>query len=147
MPKKQILMNLLKYAIDKHNIEQAVIFCETKMEADDVAHLLRYQGYFADAIHGDLEQKDRDEVLTLFTNGSLSFLVATDVAARGIDVKDLEAVINFSLSKEPAVHTHRIGRTGRAGKDGLAISFVTKKTTRRFENIEENFQRSLGLKN
>ena len=129
-------MSLLKYAIDKYRISQAVVFCETKLEADDVAHLLRYQGYFADAIHGDLEQKERDEVLTLFTNGSLSFLVATDVAARGIDVKDLEAVINFSLSKEPAVHIHRIGRTGRAGK-GIALSFVTKKTARRFENIEE----------
>jgi ATP-independent RNA helicase DbpA len=86
---------------------------------------LQRQGFHALALHGDLEQKDRDQTLVRFANKSCSILVATDVAARGLDIKDLAAVINFELAHDPEIHVHRIGRTGRAGRRGLALSLYT----------------------
>ena len=95
------------------------------------------QGFSALAIHGDLEQRERDQVLMRFANKSTSVLVATDVAARGLDIKELSAVINFELSRDPEIHTHRIGRTGRAGEQGLAISLVTSRDSRLITAIED----------
>jgi ATP-independent RNA helicase DbpA len=117
--------------------ESALIFCNTKLECQDVADVLTGQGFTALAIHGDLEQRERDQVLVLFANRSASILVATDVAARGLDIKELPVVINYQLSRNPEIHIHRIGRTGRAGGQGLAISLVTARENRLIGIIEE----------
>ena len=116
--------------------ESTLVFCNTKIECQEVADTLVKRGFFALAIHGDLEQRERDQVLVRFANKSVSVLVATDVAARGLDIKDLAAVINFELSPDPEIHIHRIGRTGRAGEQGLALSLVTAQENRRVQAIE-----------
>ena len=116
--------------------ESALVFCNTKVECQEVAAALVEKGFAALAIHGDLEQRERDLVLVCFANKSTSVLVATDVAARGLDIKELAAVINYELPRNPEIHTHRIGRTGRAGEQGLALSLVTAHETRRVQAIE-----------
>jgi ATP-independent RNA helicase DbpA len=116
--------------------ESTLIFCNTKKECQEVADALTERGFSALAIHGDLEQRERDQVLARFANKSVSILVATDVAARGIDIKELTAVINYELTRDPEVHIHRIGRTGRAGEQGLALSLVTVAESRRAAAIE-----------
>ena len=136
--KDQKKFDVLTKVLTKYQIESAMIFCRTKRQCDEIAEKLHKIGFFAEAIHGDLEQKDRNEVLTLFSNGSLHVLVATDVAARGIDIKALQAVVNFDISKDPAVHVHKIGRTGRADKEGLAITLFTDKETHMVEAIEDH---------
>lgn len=111
-----------------HQPESAVVFCNTKKEVQSVADELHHKGFSVIDIHGDLEQRERDQALVQFANKSVSILVATDVAARGLDVDNLDAVFNFELSRDPEVHVHRIGRTGRAGSKGLAFSFLVRKT-------------------
>jgi ATP-independent RNA helicase DbpA len=117
--------------------ESAVVFCTTKIDTQGVADELKARGFSVLALHGDLEQRDRDQTLIRFANKSISVLVATDVAARGLDIDNLDAVINFHLSLDPEVHVHRIGRTGRAGAKGIAISLVSHKDTRKVMAIEE----------
>ncbi len=117
--------------------ESTLVFCNTKLECQDLADALLVQGFAALAIHGDLEQRERDQVLVLFANRSASVLVATDVAARGLDIKELPVVVNYQLSRNPEIHTHRIGRTGRAGGQGLAVSLVTPRETRLIGAIED----------
>ncbi len=102
--------------------ESSLVFCNRKQQAQELSDHLWQQGFHSLALHGDLEQFERDQVLVQFANKSSSILIATDVAARGLDIKDLTAVINFELSPDPEVHIHRIGRTGRAGNAGLALS-------------------------
>ena len=102
--------------------DSSLVFCNRKQQAQELSDDLWQQGFHALALHGDLEQFERDQVLVQFANKSSSILIATDVAARGLDIKDLTAVINFELSPDPEVHIHRIGRTGRAGNVGLALS-------------------------
>ncbi|MEY3287005.1 MAG: hypothetical protein RL500_1735, partial [Pseudomonadota bacterium] len=104
---------------------RTLAFCNTKARCRDLAGLLQAQGYSALALHGDLEQRDRDQVLVSFVNRSCSVLVATDVAARGLDVAGLEAVVNVDISPDAQAHVHRIGRTGRAGETGLALSLAS----------------------
>lgn len=133
-PSKDKLSSLLS-CISSNRISQSIIFCETKASCSEVASFLFEKGLAARAIHGDLEQWEREETLCMFENQSLNFLVATDVAARGIDIKDLQAVINFDLSKSPDTHRHRIGRTGRADMEGLAISLISEKAMGRFKSI------------
>lgn len=108
--------------LTKYQPDSTVIFCNTKYNCQLVADFLVQQGYSVLALNGDLEQRERDQVLLRFANKSCSILVATDVAARGLDIKDLSAVIVYDLSHDPEVHIHRIGRTGRAGQKGLAFS-------------------------
>jgi ATP-independent RNA helicase DbpA len=127
------LVTLLRH----YNPASSVIFCNTKQQCQQTADTLQAKGYSVLALHGDLEQRDRDQVLVRFSNKSCSILVATDVAARGLDIKDLEAVINFELSQDPEVHIHRIGRTGRAGKTGLALSLYIPAESYRVNAIEE----------
>jgi len=117
--------------------ESTLVFCNTRLECDEVAADLAGRGFAALAIHGDLEQRERDQVLVRFANRSAAVLVATDVAARGLDIKELPAVINYELSRNPETHTHRIGRTGRAGEQGLAVSLVTSRESRLINAIEE----------
>ncbi len=116
--------------------ESTVIFCKTKQICADVAKYLAKEGIPSLPFHGDLEQNERTVVLTKFSNHSARVLVATDVAARGLDIKDLEAVINFDLPTDAEVYTHRIGRTARAGKVGLAFSFFVASEKEKCEEIE-----------
>lgn len=113
-----------------------IVFCMTKIETDAVAHYLIEQGYAAEALHGDVAQNQREKTLSLFKKRKINIVVATDVAARGIDVKDLTHVINYSLPQESETYVHRIGRTGRAGKTGIAISLVTPSQGRKFASVK-----------
>jgi len=117
--------------------ESSVVFCNRKYQCRELAEELWQQGLHALALHGDLEQKDRDQVLVQFSNKSSSILIATDVAARGLDIKDLQAVINFELAHDPDIHIHRIGRTGRAGNTGLALSLFMASEAPRVSAIED----------
>lgn len=117
--------------------ESTLVFCNTKIDCQELADALVKRGFSALAIHGDLDQRDRDQVLVRFANRSVSVLVATDVAARGLDIKELSAVINYELPRDPEIHIHRIGRTGRAGEQGLALSLVTAQESRRVKAIED----------
>jgi ATP-independent RNA helicase DbpA len=115
--------------------ESTLIFCNTKQQCHDLLSYLTQEKFHALTINGDLEQKERTEMLTLFSNRSSSILIGTDVAARGIDVKDLSAVINFDLPYDPEMYVHRIGRTGRAGKEGLTFSLVAPEEIHRLSDI------------
>ncbi|CAH0532743.1 ATP-dependent RNA helicase DbpA [Vibrio stylophorae] len=121
----------------QYHPESAVVFCNTKVEVQTVTDELRYRGFSVVELHGDMEQRERDQALVQFANKSKSILVATDVAARGLDVDNLDAVFNFELSRDPEVHVHRIGRTGRAGKQGLAFSFFSQKEQYKVALIDE----------
>ena len=117
--------------------DSAVVFCNTRRDADDVAGSLAHYGFSALALHGDLEQRDREEVLVRFANRSCNVLVASDVAARGLDIEDIGAVVNFELPTDTDTYLHRIGRTGRAGRDGLALSLVAPGERNRAALIEQ----------
>jgi ATP-dependent RNA helicase DeaD len=121
-----------------------VVFCRTKIETQKVADKLIQDGYKAAAIHGDLSQNQRDIVMQSFRKKKIQLLVATDVAARGIDVDDITHVINYQLPDETEVYTHRSGRTGRAGKKGTSIIFVTKSDRRKIKSIENKLQTKLS---
>ena len=124
-------------AMEHFAIEQAVIFCNTKQTVNDVSQALRHAGYLSLGLHGDLDQRDRDQTYIRFKQGSAHCLVATDVAARGLDVDELQAVINYELPRDPEVYVHRIGRTGRAGSEGLALSLFTEREQYKREAIED----------
>jgi len=132
--------------------QSSVVFCNRKQQCHELAEELKRQGFHALALHGDLEQKERDQVLVQFSNKSSSILIATDVAARGLDIKDLTAVINYELSPDPEVHIHRIGRTGRAGNEGLALSLFTASEAPKVNAIEDyqnspvSFEQTSSLK-
>ena len=117
-------MEALQRVLAHHDLDSAVIFCNQRDTTDMVADTLRKAGYSVDSLHGGMEQRDRDDVLLQFGNGSLRFLVATNVAARGIDIDEIDGVINYELPRDPKEFIHRVGRTGRAGETGLAISLV-----------------------
>jgi ATP-independent RNA helicase DbpA len=117
--------------------EQALVFCNMRREVDAVAQELDRRGFSALALHGDMEQRDRDEVLVRFANHSCAVLVATDVAARGLDIAALPLVVSYDIAHDPETHTHRIGRTGRAGQSGLAITLCTPRERPKAANIEE----------
>ena len=124
----------------------AVIFCRTKRDTQKVAEKLIEDGYNAGAIHGDLSQNQRDSVMNSFRKKQIQILVATDVAARGIDVNDITHVINYQLPDEIEVYTHRSGRTGRAGKSGISMVLVTRGETRKIKAIENKIQQKFILK-
>lgn len=130
-------LQALKNVLGHYRPKSAVIFCKTKQLCADVAKSLKKDGISALAFHGDLDQNERTVVLTKFSNSSCLILIATDVAARGLDIKDLEAVINFDLPTDSEVYTHRIGRTGRAGKVGIAFSFFVQSEREKLRDIEE----------
>lgn len=114
----------------------ALVFCNMRREVDAVAQELDRRGFSALALHGDMDQRDRDEVLVRFANHSCAVLVATDVAARGLDIVALPLVVSYDIAHDPETHTHRIGRTGRAGQNGLAITLCTPRERPKAANIE-----------
>ena len=123
--------------LNHYRPERTLAFCNTKAQCRDLVAVLQGQGIAALALHGDLEQRERDQVLVQFTNRSCPVLVATDVAARGLDISDLEAVINVDISPEAELHTHRVGRTGRADAEGWAFSLASLDEMGRVGRIEE----------
>ena len=129
---------LLSRLIDLHNIKLCLIFCNTKSQVDELVENLKTRGYFADGLHGDMNQNQREKVMRNFREGSTEILVATDVAGRGIDVNDVEAVFNYDLPRDDEDYVHRIGRTGRAGKKGKAFTFVSGKQVYNLKRIEKS---------
>lgn len=121
--------------IDVDSPDLAIVFCNTKKRVDEVVERLQARGYFAEGLHGDLKQMQRDFVMKKFRNRTLQVLVATDVAARGIDVDDVDVVFNFDLPQDDEYYVHRIGRTGRAGKKGKAYSFVVGREMYKLKDI------------
>jgi ATP-independent RNA helicase DbpA len=118
-------------------VESTVIFCNTKKDTQQVSDSLHSDGFSVLALHGDLEQRDRDQTLLRFANKSASVLVATDVAARGLDIDSLDLVINYHIARDSEVHIHRIGRTGRAGSSGLAYSLFSDKESYKVGLLED----------
>ena len=129
--KIDVLTRLLEY----YSPKLSVVFCNTKRMVDDLASELTSRGYLAEALHGDMKQQQRDRVMKNFRNGKTEILIATDVAARGIDVDDIEAVFNFDIPQDDEYYVHRIGRTGRAGRCGRAFSFVKGKEVYKLKDI------------
>lgn len=127
---------LLSRLIDANDIKLALVFCNTKKRVDDLATEMQSRGYSAEALHGDMRQEQRDKVMSRFRNGQFDILIATDVAARGIDVDDVEAVFNYDLPGDDEYYVHRIGRTGRAGKTGKAYSFVAGREINQLKDIQ-----------
>jgi len=138
-------MNALRLLLLKYQPESSVIFCTTKVETQSVADQLASYGFNCMALHGDLEQKDRDRTLVMFSNKSVSVLVATDVAARGLDIDNLDAVINYQISRDPEVHVHRIGRTGRAGSKGIACTLIAENEIHRIIKLEDYMKQSIKM--
>ncbi|PTU31178.1 ATP-dependent RNA helicase DbpA [Stenotrophobium rhamnosiphilum] len=135
-------MDALAHLLTQHRPESALVFCHTKKDAQEVESQLAARGYSVLGLHGNIEQRERDEVLVRFTNGSCRVLVATDVAARGLDIKELAAVISYELPEDADLHVHRVGRTGRAGRSGLALHLFTPRERSRLTEIEQR----LGIK-
>lgn len=130
--KEEVLSRLL----DIYDPKLSVVFCNTKRMVDELVSALQVRGYFAEGLHGDLKQSQRDRVMNSFRNGKTEILVATDVAARGIDVDDVDAVFNYDLPQDDEYYVHRIGRTGRAGRKGKAFSFVVGKDVYKLKDIQ-----------
>lgn len=133
----------LRLLLLHHAPESSVVFCTTRKETQDVADGLSKLGFSAQALHGDMEQKDRDQTLIQFANKSRSILVATDVAARGLDIAALDAVFNYQLSLDPEVHVHRVGRTGRAGEHGIAFTLYSAAEEFRLAALADYLQQNL----
>lgn len=133
---------LVSRLLDLHNLNLALVFCNTKSNVDMLVEKLRTKGFMADSIHGDMNQTQREKVMQAFKKGTIKILVATDVAGRGLDVKNVEVVFNYDLPRDEEDYIHRIGRTGRAGNSGVAFSLVSKNQVSVLKKIE----RANGLK-
>ncbi len=129
--KEEVLSRLL----DMYNPKLSLVFCNTKKQVDELTSALQGRGYFAEGLHGDLKQQQRDRVMHSFRNGRTEILVATDVAARGIDVDDVEAVFNYDVPQDDEYYVHRIGRTGRAGRDGRAFTLIVGREIYKLKDI------------
>jgi ATP-dependent RNA helicase DeaD len=127
---------LLCRLIDAKNVKLGLVFCNTKKRVDELTSALQTRGYSAEALHGDMKQTERDRVMTKFRKGLIEILVATDVAARGIDVNDIEAVFNYDIPNDEEYYVHRIGRTGRAGKTGVSYSFIFGRDIYKLKDIQ-----------
>lgn len=134
--KEKMKLDLLSRLLDIHNPDLSLVFCNTKRRVDRLVSHLQVRGYLADGLHGDLTQRQRDRVMDKFRNGTIDVLVATDVAARGIDVDDIEIVFNYDVPNDDEYYVHRIGRTGRAGKTGKAFTFVSGKEIYQLRDIQ-----------
>ncbi len=129
--------------LDMHSPEQAIIFCRTKKRVDELEEALGKRGYLAEGIHGDLTQARRDSVMGSFRKGNNDILVATDVAARGLDIGSVTHVYNFDIPQDPESYVHRIGRTGRLGKEGIALTLVTPREFNQLKLIERTIKRRI----
>jgi len=139
--------NALKRVVDFYPDVYGIVFCRTRMETKDIAENLMQDGYNADALHGDLSQSQRDYVMSRFRKRQIQLLVATDVAARGLDVDSLTHVINYNLPDDPEVYVHRSGRTGRAGREGIAVSIMHMRENSKLQMIERMVGKKFTRKN
>lgn len=137
-------LDALSRILDMEGAERTIIFCRTKKRVDELTEGLQARGYTAEAIHGDLNQVQRNRVMKRFKDGGSEILVATDVAARGLDIENVTHVINYDLPQDTESYVHRIGRTGRAGRSGTAISLVTPREFRQFRQIERVLRIRIG---
>jgi ATP-dependent RNA helicase DeaD len=128
----------LSRLLDMYSPKLSLVFCNTKKGVDELVDRLQARGYFAEGLHGDMKQQQRDRVMKKFRDGKTDILVATDVAARGIDVDDVEAVFNYDLPQEDEYYVHRIGRTGRAGRAGMAFTFVIGREVYKLKDIQRH---------
>jgi len=133
--KRKDKVDVLTRLLDYHNPKVSIVFCNTKRQVDELSRELSARGYFAEGLHGDMKQAQRDRVMANFRKGKTDILIATDVAARGIDVDDVEAVFNYDIPQDDEYYVHRIGRTGRAGRTGKAFSFVKGKEVYKLKDI------------
>ncbi|MDR1511717.1 MAG: DEAD/DEAH box helicase [Endomicrobium sp.] len=140
-------LEVLSRCLDMYNPKLSLVFCNTKKRVDEAAAALQVRGYCADAIHGDMSQSQRDRVMARFRSGSIEILIATDVAARGIDVENIDMVFNFDIPKDDENYVHRIGRTGRAGKTGKAYNFVAGKDIYKLRDIQRYTKATIRRKN
>lgn len=136
----RLKQDALCHAIDEHRPFMAIIFCRTKLRAQKLNEALIERGYDCDELHGDLSQAKRQRVMKKFRDLKLQFLVATDIAARGLDIEGMSYVFNYDVPEDAESYIHRIGRTGRAGKDGVAITFVAPKDQRTLADIEQGIE-------
>ena len=139
-------LTALRLLLLQHRPESTVVFCNTIREVQQIADNLTDDGFSVLALHGDLEQRDRDQTLVRFANKSISVLVATDVAARGLDINAIDLVINYHIARDTEVHVHRIGRTGRAGESGHALSLVSADEGKMLAGIERLIKKQLPRK-
>ncbi|ADE36608.1 DEAD/DEAH box helicase [Methanohalophilus mahii] len=133
--------------IDIYNFKSSLVFCNTKKNVDKQVETLKARGYLVDGMHGDMRQAQRERVMSNFRKGEIETLVATDVAARGIDVESIEAVFNYDIPQDEESYVHRIGRTGRAGKEGVAITFAFGKDIRKIKTIQKHTNVKIVRKN
>ena len=138
-------LDLLTRMIDAYNFKLTLVFCNTKRRVDELSSNLQARGYLAEALHGDIRQTQRDKVMAKFRQGKIDILIATDVAARGIDVDDISAVFNYDLPSDEEYYVHRIGRTGRAGKAGQAFTFVSGREIYKLKEIQRYTKSSISL--
>lgn len=143
LPAQMQRLTALQLLLLQHRPDSAVVFCKTKREAQEVADALAEKGLSVSALHGDLEQKIRDQTLVRFANKSVSVLVATDVAARGLDIDAVDLVINYQMAHDEDVHVHRIGRTGRAGSSGRALTLFESKEQFKIERLAQYLQQKI----
>lgn len=136
--KRHVKPEVLCRLIDIYNVKSSLVFCNTKKQVDQLAETLRSRGYLVDALHGDLKQRQRDKVMASFRKGDIETLIATDVAARGIDVENIEVVFNYDIPQDEESYVHRIGRTGRAGREGTAFTFASGKDIRKIKSIQKH---------
>ncbi|MGB3368877.1 MAG: DEAD/DEAH box helicase [Acidaminobacteraceae bacterium] len=139
-------VQLLKRLTTVVNPDSCIVFCNTKQKVDEVDDELYELGYTCDRIHGGMEQKDRIEVMNNFKAGNFRYLIATDVAARGIDVDNISLVVNFDIPQDAETYVHRIGRTGRNGKEGHAVTFVASRESRYLKDIEAYIESKIEVK-
>ena len=133
--KEKMKFDVLSRLLDINDFKLSLVFCNTKRRVDKLVSHLQIRGYAADGLHGDMSQRQRDSVMSKFRSGNIEILVATDVAARGIDVENVEAVFNYDVPNDDEYYVHRIGRTGRAGKTGIAFTFVSGKEVYQLRDI------------
>lgn len=134
--KEHMKTEILSRLIDMYNPKLTIVFCNTKKKVDELTSALQSRGYFADGLHGDLKQSQRDTVMGKFRKSTIDILVATDVAARGLDVDDIDLVINYDMPQDEEYYVHRIGRTARAGREGAAFSFVAGRDIYKLKDIQ-----------
>lgn len=145
--KEHMKTEILSRLIDIYNPKLSLVFCNTKKKVDELTIELQGRGYFVDGLHGDLRQGQRDKVMSKFRTGNIDILVATDVAARGIDVDNVDVVFNYDIPQDQEYYVHRIGRTARAGKEGIAFSFVTGRDRKSIKSIQKYTKTKIIRKN
>ncbi len=141
---QQEKLETLLSILAEHQPETAIVFCNMKITVDEIVPYLKHEGVTAEGLHGDLEQSDRDKVMVKLRNKSIRVLVATDVAARGIDITALDLVVNYDIPKQEEIYVHRIGRTGRAGKSGIATSILLPKEKVKLKALEEKTKATIS---